>query len=255
MTNSNVLDYVRHQVNNDYDVQAFFVGTRGSGKSCAAVRFGELFDSSFDISRVCYTTKEVLAKVKELHKTIGTKGKVIIYDEAGVGIGNRDWQKESNKLMNYFVQQSRVFGMVIIYTAPNLSFVDRQARAMGGVMLRFNKKWGKGVAMPYKVEADDITGDLKTPRFYLGNTLLSYQKFRLPSKKLLADYENKSRDQKKESFDFEKRNLSRLTPQQKFIWDKHNQGFKQVEIAKELKVYSPQVSRALSMIRKKLEVF
>lgn len=251
---ASVLEYVRIQVDNDYDTQAFFVGTRGAGKSCAAVRFGELFDPTFNIDRVCYNTKEVLKLVKELHSTIGTKGKVIIYDEAGVGIGNRDWQKESNKLMNYFLQQSRVFGMVMIYTSPNLSFLDKQARAMGGVMLKFNKKWGKGVAMPYKVEADEISGDLRTPRFYINNNLMSYQRFGLPTRKLLKAYQKKSEEQKSGSFDFEKMNYNRLTDKQKFVWDKHKQGYKHLDIAKEMRRDPSYISHSLNAIRRKLEV-
>lgn len=250
----NIVEYFKHQIANEYDIQAFLVGDRGAGKSCAGVRLGELLDPSFDIDRVCYTTKQVLHKVKELHETIGTEGKVIVYDEAGVGVGNRDWQKESNKLMNYFIQQSRVFGLIMIYTTPNLSFVDKQARTMGGVMLEFRKSYGKGVCRPYKVTADNFTGDLRTPRFIMGNDLMAEQHFKLPSRKLFRAYIKKSRDTKSKSFDFEKMNYDRLTPKQKNIWDKTKQGISQYALADELKVNQSYISVSLKAIRNKLEV-
>lgn len=247
-----IVEYFKYQVSREYDIQAFFVGDRGAGKSCAAIRLGELLDPTFGIDRVCYTTKEVLSVVKKLHETIGTEGKVIVYDEAGVGVGNRDWQKESNKLMNYFIQQARVFRLIMIYTTPNLAFVDKQARAMGGIMLEFRKAYGKGVCRAYKVTADNFTGALRTPRFQVGNDLMAEQHFRLPSKELFDAYKKKSVEQKSTSFDMEKRNWERLTEHQKKIYTMKNQGMLHEAIAKELGTTRQNIGHILTAVRRKL---
>lgn len=255
VSNPNIVDYVVWRVNNKYDAQMYYIGERGQGKSYAALRTAEVIDPTFNIDRVVFGTKELFRLIKLLENKGGSlKGKVIVYDEAGVGMGNRDWQKENNKLMNYFLQQCRTFQLVIIYTTPNLSFVDKQARVMGGVVVKFSAKLGRGFGMPYGVETDEMSGELRTPRFYVGSHLLGVQPFSMPSKSLADAYEEKAQAQKRTSFDLENLYKGRLTKQQKEIWDLHKQGLLNKDIADMRGVHNSHITRVLQAARKKMEM-
>lgn len=255
VSNPNIIDYVKWRVNNKYDAQMYYIGERGQGKSYAALRTAEVLDPTFSIDRVVFNTKDLFRLIKQMEGEKGSlKGKVILYDEAGVGMGNRDWQKENNKLMNYFLQQCRTFQLVMIYTTPNLSFVDKQARVMGGVVVKFSAKLGRGFGMPYGVETDEMSGELRTPRFYVGNHLLGVQPFSMPSKSLADAYEEKAKAQKRTSFDLEQMNKNRLTKLQKQYWDMHKSGMTQYEIAEHFGVHQSNVSRTVAMAKKKMEM-
>jgi len=58
------------------------------------------------------------------------KGDFLIFDEAGVGISSRDWYSIQNKLLGCVLQTFRNMNIGVIFTTPNLSFIDIQARKL-----------------------------------------------------------------------------------------------------------------------------
>lgn len=101
-----------------------FLGETGSGKSWSTLRLCEKVDKNFTIDNVVFSPLECLERITELKKTI------LMFDEAGVGIGSRDWNKEENKAFNKVMQTFRHRNIALVFTTPNLSFLDIQCRQL-----------------------------------------------------------------------------------------------------------------------------
>lgn len=96
-------------------------GPTGSGKTYSMIRLGELIDPDFKITNIVFTVKEFIELLNS--KTL-KRGAVILFDEAGTGINKKQWFSVSNKLFNYILQTFRYMNYVVIFTTPNLSFID-----------------------------------------------------------------------------------------------------------------------------------
>jgi len=139
----------------DKNFMAVVVGETGSGKSAAALELAHSIDPSFiDNPRIVFTPVEFMRTVKELkderergikrrrrsrkeNKRYSTKNIVrmkpticIIFDEAGVGIPAREWQRIQNKLIGYVAQLFRHLNLCILFTVPSMSFIDTQIRKL-----------------------------------------------------------------------------------------------------------------------------
>lgn len=117
---------VRQRLNRDnQNWLCALVGGTGSGKSFSALTLASKIGGKVWI---VFTAEEflfLLTKNKDL-----SKGDVIIFDEAGVGIGSRDWYSDENKAIMDVLQTFRYLNVGVIFTVPVSSFVDSQARKL-----------------------------------------------------------------------------------------------------------------------------
>jgi hypothetical protein len=102
---------------------AIICGETGSGKSYSALSLGS------KIGRV-HIVFNPLEFMTLLNSDKLSKGDVIIFDEAGVGISSREWYTVQNKLIGSVLQTFRNMNLAVIFTTPNLSFIDIQARKL-----------------------------------------------------------------------------------------------------------------------------
>ena len=107
---------------------AVMVGPEGSGKSYTSLKIAETVDPTFDAERVMFDPAEFLAKLQEWKEAGETAGKMVVVDEAGVGIGTRSWYEKDQIKLNKVLQVIRDENMGIIFTVPALSDLDSQAR-------------------------------------------------------------------------------------------------------------------------------
>jgi len=107
---------------------AAIVGREGSGKSYTALRIAELVDPSFNADRVMFEPKAFLEKLQEWKATGETQGKMVVADEAGVGLGVRTWYDKDQVLFNQVLQVIRDENMGVLFTLPRLNELDSQAR-------------------------------------------------------------------------------------------------------------------------------
>lgn len=115
-------------------------GETGTSKSFSSARICELIDPSFMpciiengiTSRVAMGFASNFIIMITKGKELGTlkRGSMCMFDEAGVGLSSRDWYTESNKVVNYVLQTFRHFNIGVIFTVPDLSFIDVQARKL-----------------------------------------------------------------------------------------------------------------------------
>lgn len=122
-----VLNRVRERFQKNKNWLCLIVGETGSGKSWSAIKIAETLDPNFSVKNVCFTPKEFLERIEsgELKR-----GSFLIYDEAGITFGARDFYKDVNKALSYVLQGFRAFNIGTIFTTPNLSFVDVHARKL-----------------------------------------------------------------------------------------------------------------------------
>ena len=129
---------------------AAIVGPEGSGKSWTSLKIAELIDPSFDADRVMFDPHSFMEQLTEWKDQGETRGKMIVVDEAGVGIGSRSWYDKDQIQLNKVLQVIRSENMGMIFTLPRLSELDSQTRGRLRAMIKMdNMKPGQYADVRY----------------------------------------------------------------------------------------------------------
>lgn len=99
-------------------------GETGSSKSYSAISFASMISNRY------FVIFNPLNFLKLITSKTLKRGDIIIFDEAGVGMSSRDWFSVQNKLLGSVLQTFRNLNVGVIFTTPNLSFIDIQARKL-----------------------------------------------------------------------------------------------------------------------------
>ena len=102
-------------------------GKPGTGKSYACIKLGETLDPSFCIERVVFSGGELMYLVNSGKLK---KGNVVVFEEIGVNLSNRNWQSLTNKMLNYWMQTCRHRNFIVLFNAPYMDFADSQTRRL-----------------------------------------------------------------------------------------------------------------------------
>lgn len=102
------------------------VGREGSGKSWTGMRIAEVCDPTFEGWRVMFDPSNFLKQLQEWKDNNETRGKMVVIDEAGVGVGVRSWYEKHQILLNQVLQLIRDENMGVIFTLPRLEELDSQ---------------------------------------------------------------------------------------------------------------------------------
>lgn len=102
------------------------VGREGSGKSYTGIKLAEVCDPTFNAERVMFDPVSFLKQLEEWKANNETKGKMVVIDEAGVGVGVRSWYEQKQILLNKVLQIIRDENMGVIFTLPRLEELDSQ---------------------------------------------------------------------------------------------------------------------------------
>lgn len=105
-------------------------GDTGSGKSyCAISLADQICPRGITIKRnVVFNPIQFMERLNNVEDL--KKGDILIFDEAGVGMSSREWYSMQNKLLGSVLQTFRNLNVGVIFTTPNLSFIDIQARKL-----------------------------------------------------------------------------------------------------------------------------
>jgi len=180
--------------NNNY--QLIIVGPTGSGKSWSALTLASAVDPDFTTDHVAFSPQEFIDITKDTNP-----GQAIVFDEAGVGIGNRDWYKKVNKKMMKIMQTIRHENQFILFTTPDTSFVDKQARSLFDSymeMVSLNPQKKEAIAKIQRMQMNPKTGKIyyKNLRFDNLNTgfreKISKYKMKPPTQDLTKPYEKRA---------------------------------------------------------------
>jgi len=173
-------------------------GETGSGKSFLGGRICELIDPTFlpTIIEKGIKSRVAIGDAAELNRILqsGTlkRGDMVMFDEAGVAIGSRDWFMEMNKATMYILQTFRHFNIGVIFTVPYMTLVDKQARTLFHTYLEclsINYNTNKVIVKPFELQPNPYEGITykKYPRF--DSKILTRFKVCKPSIKFINMYE------------------------------------------------------------------
>jgi len=132
---------IRHEIWNrlwkdNEHYQAGVFGREGKGKSGTALSIAEMVDPQMDATQALFDPGKMLKRIYEWKEAGETQGKMIVADEAGVGMGNRTWYEKDQIRFAQILQLVRSENMGILFTVPRGSEMDSQIR--GG---RLHGQW------------------------------------------------------------------------------------------------------------------
>lgn len=126
------------------------VGREGSGKSLTGIKIGEVADPTFEAWRVMFDPASFLKQLQEWKENNETQGKIVIIDEAGVGVGVRTWYDKDQIMLNQVLQIIRDENMGVIFTLPRLSELDSQTKGrLHGYMEMMDMEPGEWATLKY----------------------------------------------------------------------------------------------------------
>ena len=173
-----------------------FCGGTGSGKSYSAMTLATNIDPTFNTDKLVFKAEDF---IRLLNSGKLKKGDCILFDEAGVGMPARDWYTISNKAIGYLLQTFRNLNLAVIFTVPNLNYIDGQARGLFHHYIETQKILYKEKLVHAKLFTIRVnrTGKLffiypkLRPKGSKKKIIIKEIYFRLPSPELINAYEKK----------------------------------------------------------------
>jgi len=113
-----------------YNFLAIITGKHRTGKSLSALSFAHALDKTFINNvenRVVYYANDFLREIENLRKKKIVGGS-IVFDEAGIGYGSRDWYQESNKAIGGAMQVVGRYQPIVFFVSQDIKLIDSQIR-------------------------------------------------------------------------------------------------------------------------------
>ena len=177
------------------------VGKTGHGKSYVGAKLAQDIDPTFIDSirdeglksRVSVGNKDdFLAIVKKARNKEMKKGSMIIFDEAGVTISCRTWFEQNQQALMNILQSFRILNIGTIFTTPNLSFIDAQARKLIHEYLkalRINYNINRVILKPFYLDPDTMGDKIYTKYHWFHGIKMTRLVVAKPSKDFITPYE------------------------------------------------------------------
>ena len=115
---------IRDRVRHNFDAVVIISGDEGLGKSSLALRMAEVLDPTFQVGRICYTSKDVLSRFRDTEK-----GRVIIYDEAARSLLGANSNTPEAKSLAMALMLVREKGLITILNIPRIRELAPSMRA------------------------------------------------------------------------------------------------------------------------------
>lgn len=192
------ITYIKQRIKKNKNFLGFISGQTGSGKSMCSLRIAEELDPEFSIDRIVFNGIELMDLINSDKLK---KGSVIVFEEAGVEMNNKNWASVTNKMLNYLLQTFRHRCFILIFNSPYMDYIDASSRKlfhaeMQTLGINFNKK-------TCKLKPQLIQYNGRMQKFYYkrlkvitekGCVPIDYWNIDLPSKELRDSYEKKKRE-------------------------------------------------------------
>ena len=184
------------------------VGREGSGKSHTGIKVAETVDPTFTAERVMFDPVNFLKKLRKWKENNETKGKVVVIDESGVGVGVRSWYDKDQIRLNQVLQIIRSENMGVIFTLPRLEELDSQTEGRFHAFIEMTaKKDGEWVKMKWLNWDPTRDGRNKIYREYPKHQVNGFEQTirRLcvspPSTDIIGNYEERKEQFQSEQYD------------------------------------------------------
>lgn len=246
------------------------VGSTGSGKSYRDLRKAELwykfqFNESFPVENICFGLLTIMERISsgELRR-----GDILILEEAGVNLGNLDFQNRIAKMFTYVLQSFRSMNIGIFFNLPYFSMLNKSARMLmhysaESVGVDYKKKQNK--CKLFFHQTNQKTGKIyqKFPKVFVSGKVKKIQRvnYNLPSQYLIDAYESKKNEfltETTKKYTEEMRKLKEkdspkkkeLLPHQLEVYKLNQKGLTQSEIGEKTNKSQESVHSMLKTIEK-----
>jgi hypothetical protein len=126
------------------------------------------------------------------------KGSVIVFEEVGVAMSNKNWQSVTNKMLNYLLQTFRHKNFVLIMNSPYMDFVDASTRKLFHAEMQtmgIDQKQEEVILKPQLIQYNPRYQKFYYKRLKViipeGKVPIDTWRVGMPSEKLRTAYENK----------------------------------------------------------------
>ena len=195
-----VTNVVKARLQRNQNWLCVITGDTGTGKSFSSLRLGSLVDEDFRIENVVFDVKELIDLIE-----VRPPGSLLVLDEAGISFGSRDFMSKQNKVMSSVIQMFRFKQIALIWTLPDISMIDIQARRLMHNFLEtqpIDYKKEQTRVKWFEVYIDRWTGEfrhrfMKVETGNMGFAVVKVVNFNKPSEDLIKSYEKK----KKQAFE------------------------------------------------------
>lgn len=194
-------------LNNEH-FMGVLVGREGSGKSWTGIKIAEVCDPTFEGWRVMFDPASFLEQLQEWKENNETKGKMIVIDEAGVGVGVRSWYEKDQILLNQVLQLIRSENMGVIFTLPRLEELDSQTEGRLHSFMRMRDidrgEWAKFSYFNWSPTRDGRNDNYKKyPRLKVNGRLQKIKRLKVapPSMDVIEPYEERKNEFQNEQYE------------------------------------------------------
>ena len=191
-----ILNWIYSRREQQRPINLVFVGETGSGKSYSALSLAEKVDPNFSTDNIVFTIEQFMAKLNSRPPA----GTVIVFDEAGLEISNKEWHDMQIIIFGKTAQSMRYRGIMVFYTVPRLPFIDSTTRQL--IQLLLESTGERGTMKPFLIRPSSDRNDNRPWYVYPKVTItdsdertLTYEYratvFPMPPKNLYVPYEAK----------------------------------------------------------------
>jgi hypothetical protein len=173
-----------------------FSGPTQYRKSCSAVGFSKELDPDFDLNKDMFIidTGAMLKGLKD--NAITHRGKVILLDELGIAMSNKNWYTFMSKAMNFVMQTHGWRGRIVIATVPYTDLVNKDTLKMFNMHIEiFDKNEREKYALArvkiltYNEKLQKVYEKFPRGLFADGSVrIMSQTRFHFPPQHLMDDY-------------------------------------------------------------------
>ena len=139
------------------------VGLPGSGKSYGAIEIAELLverskvskdrQFRFDPAKDVIFDIETLVDMGYRYDEKPVRGQIFVFDDMGVGAGNRDWQSDWNIILGKIAQSFRSKGWILLVTMPKIELIEKQVRELiAAKLITMTDENGQNLVGSYTLE-------------------------------------------------------------------------------------------------------
>ena len=259
--------YIHQRIKQNKNFLGFISGPTGSGKSWSSISIAEQLDPTFTDERIVFSGIELM---KLINSDKLKKGSVIVFEEAGIGMSNKNWQSTINKMLNFLIQTFRHRNFILIFNSPYMDFVDASTRKL--FHAEFNTVGIDANKGTCRLKPRTIQYNSRTKKFYFkmlrvitkkGLIPVNFWSVGKPSPELIKTYEVKKKaftdklnaNIQQELEDYEKSEdkstVDAITIAQEEVLDMLNKGMTIPEISEELFVTPENTRQHIIRLKKK----
>ena len=173
-------------------------GEPGSSKSWSLMSYLHACDPTFNIDRVFFKGAPFM---KFLNGEGLTRGKAVMFDEAGVEMYSLNWQNEINRGLNALFQTMRHKNYIFGMTVPYMSFLSKGVRTLMNTKFQtmgWSTKTGNSKVLPRKLEYNSDKDKIYKKRLIVktkkGTSYCDFIELPAPPKELIKDYESMKKE-------------------------------------------------------------